>query len=36
MTVLDVKDLWDMPVLFLALVLLVGSEWAYRRVRGLP
>ncbi|HZD03726.1 MAG TPA: hypothetical protein VE173_02380, partial [Longimicrobiales bacterium] len=34
-TVTEERDLWDMPVLFLLLVLLVGGEWAYRRARGL-
>jgi hypothetical protein len=29
------RDLWDMPVLFLLLVGLVGAEWGYRRLRGL-
>src|SRR6185369_7758562 len=28
-------DLWDMPVVLFALVILIGSEWGYRRVRGL-
>jgi uncharacterized membrane protein len=30
------RDLWDMPILFIALLGLVGTEWAYRRTRGLP
>lgn len=34
-TVVEEKDLWDMPVLFLLLVVLTGSEWWYRRARGL-
>lgn len=34
-TVVEEKDLWDMPVLFLLLVVLTGSEWFYRRARGL-
>jgi hypothetical protein len=34
-TVREERDLWDMPVLFLALVGLLGAEWVYRRVRGL-
>lgn len=34
-TVVEEKDLWDMPVLFLLLVALAGSEWVYRRARGL-
>jgi len=29
-------DLWDMPLAFLLLVGLVGAEWGYRRLRGLP
>ena len=27
--------LWDMPIVFLALLALVGFEWLYRRLRGL-
>lgn len=34
-TLTEERDLWDMPVLFLLLVALVGSEWALRRRRGL-
>jgi hypothetical protein len=34
-TVVEEKDLWDMPALFLLLVALTGSEWMYRRARGL-
>jgi uncharacterized membrane protein len=34
-TVTERMDLWDMPVLFLVLVLLIGAEWIFRRVRGL-
>lgn len=34
-TLSEEHDLWDMPVLFLTLLLLMGAEWAYRRVRGL-
>jgi hypothetical protein len=33
--VVENKDLWDMPVLLLLLVLLVAAEWAYRRKKGL-
>ncbi len=29
------KALWDMPVIFLALIALLGIEWIYRRWRGL-
>jgi len=28
-------DLWDMPVIFVLLVSLLGAEWLYRRRRGL-
>jgi uncharacterized membrane protein len=34
-TVVDRKDLWDMPIVFLVLLGLVTSEWGYRKVRGL-
>jgi uncharacterized membrane protein len=34
-TVRERKDLWDMPILFLLLVALAGTEWGYRRARGL-
>ncbi|MFI5311910.1 MAG: hypothetical protein ACHQQ3_11790 [Gemmatimonadales bacterium] len=34
-TVVNEMDLWDMPFNFLLLVALVGSEWAYRKMRGL-
>ncbi len=34
-TVLEVKDLWDMPLVFFLLVGLVGTEWSYRKWRGL-
>jgi len=34
-TVREERSLWDMPVIFLALVTLLGSEWAVRRRRGL-
>jgi uncharacterized membrane protein len=34
-TVVDRKDLWDMPILFLLLIGLVTSEWGYRKLRGL-
>jgi hypothetical protein len=29
------RDIWDMPVIFLLLVGLLGTEWGYRRWRGL-
>jgi len=31
----DAHDLWDMPIVFLLLVTLLGVEWFYRRRRGL-
>jgi len=34
-TLVEQKDLWDMPVLFLAILTLLGAEWGYRRMRGL-
>jgi len=34
-TVVEERELWDMPVLFLALVGLIAAEWGYRRTRGL-
>ena len=34
-TVVERRDLWDMPVIFMLLVLLISVEWSYRRTRGL-
>jgi hypothetical protein len=34
-TLVEERDLWDMPVLFLAILLLMGAEWGFRRIRGL-
>jgi uncharacterized membrane protein len=34
-TIVEEKDLWDMPVVLFLLVGLVGGEWFYRRRRGL-
>jgi uncharacterized membrane protein len=34
-TVVEERELWDMPALFIALVGLVAAEWGYRRMRGL-
>ena len=34
-TVVEEKELWDMPITLLVLLALMGSEWAYRRARGL-
>lgn len=33
-TVTEERELWDMPILLLALLALMGSEWWYRRARG--
>ena len=35
-TEVNERELWDMPILLLLLVGLMGGEWAYRRARGLP
>jgi len=34
-TLAEELELWDMPILFLLLVGLIGCEWAFRRKRGL-
>ncbi|HYM21771.1 MAG TPA: hypothetical protein VEU08_01120, partial [Vicinamibacterales bacterium] len=34
-TVVEERELWDMPALFILLVGLVAAEWGYRRVMGL-
>jgi uncharacterized membrane protein len=34
-TVVEERELWDMPALFLALMGLIAAEWGYRRIRGL-
>ena len=34
-TLVEEHDLWDMPVLFLLMLLLMAAEWGYRRVRGM-
>ncbi len=34
-TMVEERDLWDMPILFLLMVGLIGTEWALRRRRGL-
>ncbi len=35
-TVIEERELWDMPVLLVLVVGLVGTEWVYRRARELP
>lgn len=34
-TLVEERDLWDMPVLLLLMLALMGVEWAYRKARGL-
>ena len=34
-TMVEQRDLWDMPVLFLLIVGLAAGEWGYRRARGM-
>ena len=34
-TVINQLDLWDMPVVLVLLIALLGGEWAYRRHRGM-
>jgi hypothetical protein len=34
-TVVEYRDLWDMPVLLLVLIGLLSGEWALRRRQGL-
>jgi hypothetical protein len=34
-TVVEERDLWDMPIVLLLLLVLMGGEWMYRRTRGL-
>ena len=34
-TVIEERDLWDMPALLILLLALIAAEWGYRRQRGL-
>jgi len=34
-TVVEDKELWDMPIILLLLLTLMGAEWSYRRAKGL-
>ena len=36
MTVVQEKDLWDMPIVLFLLIGLTSGEWFLRRRRGLP
>ena len=34
-TVTEDKELWDMPIVLFLLLIIMGSEWVYRRSHGL-
>ena len=34
-TVVEERDLWDMPILLMAILALIAADWGYRRSRGL-
>ncbi|MCC7417963.1 MAG: hypothetical protein IT176_12570 [Acidobacteria bacterium] len=34
-TVVEERELWDMPIVLLGLLALIGAEWGFRRTRGL-
>jgi uncharacterized membrane protein len=34
-TIIEDKELWDMPIVLLVLLALMGTEWVYRRAKGL-
>jgi uncharacterized membrane protein len=34
-TLAEEHDLWDMPALFLLMLMFMGAEWGFRRIRGL-
>ncbi|HEX7794853.1 MAG TPA: glutamine amidotransferase, partial [Vicinamibacterales bacterium] len=34
-TVVEERDLWDMPIILLVILALIGADWGLRRVRGL-
>jgi uncharacterized membrane protein len=34
-TIVEERDLWDMPIILMLLLALIGAEWTYRRRRGL-
>ena len=33
-TVVEERDLWDMPIVLMMLLALIAAEWGYRRRRG--
>ena len=34
-TVVEERDLWDMPIILMAILALICADWGFRRVRGL-
>jgi hypothetical protein len=34
-TVVEERDLWDMPILLMLILALIGADWGFRRTRGL-
>jgi uncharacterized membrane protein len=34
-TVVEERDLWDMPIILMVILALIGADWGFRRVRGL-
>jgi hypothetical protein len=34
-TVVEERDLWDMPIILMLILALIGADWGLRRVRGL-
>jgi uncharacterized membrane protein len=34
-TVVEERDLWDMPIMLMILLALIAADWGYRRARGL-
>ncbi len=34
-TVVEERELWDMPIVLILLIALMATEWGYRRTRGL-
>ena len=34
-TVVEERDLWDMPIILMLILALIGADWGIRRVRGL-
>jgi hypothetical protein len=34
-TVVEERDLWDMPILLMAILALIAADWGYRRRQGL-